>query len=503
MLEFANSGAPEAQDAFLRGLLLLHSFEFEDAREAFQSARKIDADFAMAYWGEAQTHNHAIWQRQDLAAARAVLSKLGATPEARYATAGTERERDYLRTLDVLYGAGDKRERDYAYSDAMLRLMLAYPDDADARAFYALSVLGTCHDGRDVNRYMNAAAVVEEVYQRNPDHPGALHYLIHAYDDPTHAALGLRAARRYSQVAQRAEHALHMPTHIFAALGMWEESAALNEQSWQASLRRQQRKGLGTEARGYHARVWEHYAFLQQGRLAAAQLLVDELATAPGTEADGPLLRVALATVAAHQIVAAGGGDPGAVVTILDVGGPTGASLYYAQLVAALNRGERAIAEGALRAVSEMLATPAADDWLGRNEQSRIVELEMRALLALDAGDRAGAIRQLGQATAIEDQLPFDYGPPNPVKPAHELLADVLRETGDAVAAIEHYDRALERTPGRAIALLGLARAAQTAGDSRRASAAYAQLGVNWANADDDLAELAEVRAAMASSQEQ
>ncbi len=380
--------------------------------------------------------------------------------------------------------------------------MLAYPDDADARALYALSVLGTCHDGRDVNRYMKAAAVVEEIYQNNPDHPGALHYLIHAYDDPIHAPLGLRAARRYSQVAQRAEHALHMPTHIFAALGMWEESAALNEQSWQASLRRQQRKGLGAEARGYHARVWEHYAFLQQGRLVAAQLLVDELTTAPGTVADGPLLRVALATVTAHQIVAAGGGDPGAVIAVLDVGGPTGASLYYAQLVAALDRGERATAEGALRTVSDMLITSTAEDWLGRDEQSRIIELEMRALLALEAGDTAGAIKQLGQAAAIEDGLPFDYGPPNPVKPAHELLADVLHETGDAVAAVEHYDRALERTPGRAIALLGLARAARTAGDNRRASAAYAQLRVIWANADDDLAELAEVRAAMVSSEE-
>ncbi len=108
----------QAQEAFIRGLLLLHSFEFEDAREAFQSAQKIDPDFAMAYWGEAQTHNHAIWQRQDFDAARAALSKLGATPEARYAKAGTERERGYLRSLDVLYGAGGKRERDYAYSDA-------------------------------------------------------------------------------------------------------------------------------------------------------------------------------------------------------------------------------------------------------------------------------------------------------------------------------------------------------------------------------------------------
>ncbi|HJO03600.1 MAG TPA: hypothetical protein QGG47_06485 [Acidobacteriota bacterium] len=151
-LEFANSGAAEAQEPFIRGLLLLHSFEYDDAREAFQAAREIDPGFAMAYWGEAQTHNHPIWQQQDRDAARAALAELGATAEARYAKAGTGRERDYLRTLEVMYGEGGKRDRDYAYSDAMQRLMLKYPDDADARAFYALSILGQLPLGLDGRR---------------------------------------------------------------------------------------------------------------------------------------------------------------------------------------------------------------------------------------------------------------------------------------------------------------------------------------------------------------
>lgn len=501
-LEFINSGAAEAQEAFIRGVLLLHSFEYEDAREAFQAASKIDPDFAMAYWGEAQTHNHPIWQQQDRDAAQAALARLGATAEARYAKAGTERELDYLRTVDVLYGTGDKRDRDYAYSDAMQQLMGKYPDDADARAFYALSILGTCHDGRDIKRYMKAASVAEEVYQRNPDHPGALHYLIHSYDDPTHAPLGLRAARLYSEVAQRAGHALHMPTHIFVALGMWDEVAGLNEESWQASLRRQQRKGLGKAARGYHARLWEHYAFLQQGRYGAARALIDEFVGELGTDGDSEGLRGVLGAMRAAQIVAVGGADLAGIASDLDVGGATRASHQYAQLVAALDHQDRAAAEAALRDVSAMLGSSDSDDWRGRSAPSRIVELEMRALLALDGGDTEGAIKQLEEAAALEDDQPFAFGPPVPVKPAHELLADVMRLTGDPAAAIRHYDRALERTPGRAIALLGLARAAEAAGQSARATAAYALLRDNWVNADAGLADLAEIRQAAATGGE-
>ena len=501
-LDFANSGAPEAQQQFVLGLLLLHSFEYDDAREAFQAAQEIDPDFAMAYWGEAQTHNHPIWQQQDREAARAALAKLGATDEARYAKAGTERERDYLHTIDVMYGDGDKRDRDYAYSDAMQRLMNKYPDDADARAFYALSILGTCHEGRDIKRYMKAAATAEEVYARNPDHPGALHYLIHSYDDPTHAPLGLRAARLYSEVAQRAGHALHMPTHIFVALGMWDEVAGLNEESWQASLRRQQRKGLSKAARGYHARLWEHYAFLQQGRYNAARALVDGFVAELGTDGDSARMRDVLGAMRAAHIVATGSNDLAEIISDLEVSGATRASHQYAQLVSALERGDRREAEAALRDVSAMLGSLDSGDRRGRNLTSRIVELEMRALLALDAADTDGALKQLEAAAALEDDLPFAFGPPVPVKPAHELLADVLRRSGNPSAAIAHYDRALERTPGRAVTLLGLARAAEAVGENARAAAVYALLRDNWANADVDLADLAEIREAAATGEE-
>ncbi|HEY1416105.1 MAG TPA: hypothetical protein VGF42_09515 [Caulobacteraceae bacterium] len=157
-VSFANSGAAAAQTAFLSGLALLHDFEYERAAEAFRRAEAADPGFAMAYWGEAMTFNHPVWFEQDLVAGRAALAKLGPTPQARAAKAPTQRERDYLAGVEILYGEGTKEARDFRYADAMAALHGAYPDDVDATALYALSLLGTCHEGRDFATYMKSAA---------------------------------------------------------------------------------------------------------------------------------------------------------------------------------------------------------------------------------------------------------------------------------------------------------------------------------------------------------
>jgi hypothetical protein len=161
---FLNSGAPSAQRDFLRGLLLLHSFEYEAARKSFRAAEGTDSGFAMAYWGEALTYNHPLWGEQDLAAARSAIARLAPTPEERAAKAPTARERDYLASAEKLYGDGDKVRRDADYSAALDALVRAYPDDLDARAFYALSILGLTGGRRNVANYMRAAAEAEAVY---------------------------------------------------------------------------------------------------------------------------------------------------------------------------------------------------------------------------------------------------------------------------------------------------------------------------------------------------
>ncbi|MCZ6753674.1 MAG: hypothetical protein O7E49_00050, partial [Gemmatimonadetes bacterium] len=188
-INFPTSGSATAQESFLRGVLYLHSFEYDSAREAFRAAQESDPQFTMAYWGEAMTRNHPVWNGRYRAQALAALTKLGATAEARLATAPTERERMYLLAVETLFADGPKAERDTAYMYAMQDISLLYPEDLEAQAFYALSLLGLNQGVRDYSSYMKAAAVAQDVSRANPQHPGGAHYTIHAFDDAPHAPL--------------------------------------------------------------------------------------------------------------------------------------------------------------------------------------------------------------------------------------------------------------------------------------------------------------------------
>ncbi|HMD80106.1 MAG TPA: hypothetical protein VKE92_02290, partial [Anaerolineales bacterium] len=273
-VNFPVTGKDEAKPSFVKGTLLLHSFEYADALEAFEEAIRIDPDFVMAYWGAAMTHTHPIWMEQDLEAARAILNRLAPTPQERQMKAATERERAWLGTVEVLYGEGTKEERDFKYEKAMENLSQKHPEDLEAAAFHALSVLGTAHQGRDFRIYMRAAGILEQIYEKAPDHPGVLHYMIHCYDDPVHATIGLRPARKYARVAAAAAHAQHMPSHIFLALGMWDDVVASNVVSWRVADERVQRKKLDLSERGYHYLFWLEYGYLQQGRYEDARKTV-------------------------------------------------------------------------------------------------------------------------------------------------------------------------------------------------------------------------------------
>jgi hypothetical protein len=269
-VEFPTSGSAKAQAHFLRGLAALHSFWYEEALDAFRESTKVDPEFAMGYWGEAMTYNHPLWSEQDIAAARQVLAKIKETPKL------TDRERAYLRAVRALYGEGDKQTRDAAYSAAMEKIYRAYPDDLDAAAFYSLSLLGRVSAADKSYRLQaRAGAIALEVYQKNPNHPGAAHYIIHAFDDPEHAILALPAARRYASIAPEAHHARHMPSHIFLQLGMWPEAAASNESAWEASDAWMKRKNLSLSVRDYHSLHWLLYAYLQQGRYRQAEQLLN------------------------------------------------------------------------------------------------------------------------------------------------------------------------------------------------------------------------------------
>ena len=493
---FPNSGAAEAQEPFLRGLLLLHSFEYDDALEAFAEARRLDPNFVMAYWGEAMAHNHPVWFTQNTQAARDVLKALAPTLEGRLAKAPTEREKAYLRAAEALYfGEGDKEARDFAFAGAMQRLHEAYPEDLDAAAFYALSLLGTSHSGRDFRIYMKAAAVAEEVFARNPHHPGAAHYLIHSYDDPIHAPVGLRAARAYSKIAPAASHALHMPSHIFVAMGMWDDVVAMNEASWAAADARVERKSLGVNQRGFHALWWLSYGYLQQGRyrdaLETLEIVDEDVRRSNGSTRT----RFHLAVMRAAYVIDTEQWSGEAIRLAVD---PTGLGLetkaidLFTMGMAAVKTGDEDKARKNLAALMNLVRE--AEDGRGR-QAATVMQHELKALLLLDEGKPDDALALMHQATALEDAMTFDFGPPSPVKPSHELLGEMLLALDRPAEAQGAFRRALDRVPKRTRSLLGLARASDQAGDMDTAQQTYATLRQIWHRADEDLPALPEVHA--------
>jgi tetratricopeptide (TPR) repeat protein len=479
---FPNSGAPAAQEPFLRGLLLLHSFEYADARAAFQEAQRLDPAFAMAYWGEAMTHNHPIWMEQDREAALEALARLAPSPEERLARAPTEREEDYLRTLDVLYGEGEKEARDDAYAEAMAALAARYPDDLDAAAFHALALLGTAHEGRDFATYMRAAAIAEEVFDRNPRHPGAAHYLTHTYDDPIHAPLGLRAARAYAEIAPDASHALHMPSHIYVALGMWDEAAEMNRRAFEAAQARDAHHGEHVGGHGWHALYWLGYIELQRGRYREALALVDRAAALAEEDPSPRTAHNVLAMLANYLVETEDWAlDTGRYdVPREDLGSGTATRTLYASGLAALAQGDAAVAEEALRALRARIAE-------NPEPGETATALELEALILQARGETDAALARFAEAAGVEDAMPLDFGPPFPIKPTHELWGEMLLGLGRAAEAQAQFERALARTPRRARALYGLARAAQEAGDDEAAAAAWGQLGAVWREADPQL----------------
>jgi tetratricopeptide (TPR) repeat protein len=460
-IHFPTSGAPRAQPEFVRGVLLLHSFEYDAARSAFQAAEQIDPGFAMAYWGEALTYNHTLWREQDLDAARAALAKLGATPGEREAKAGTARERSYLAAVDQLYGNGDKQQRDANYSAALGALARAYPDDLDARALYALSILGLTNGTRNVANYMRAAAEAEAVYQIDKNHPGALHYLIHAYDDPIHAPLGLRAARLYGKVVTGSSHAQHMPSHIFFSLGMWDEAIEANVKSLR--IARDQHDP------GYHSLLWLIYAYLQEGRRLEAEQLVRSIAR--DVEADPTKEnRSRLAYARAIWLVETGGAGGADGGSTLDSSGVASIAYFAAYdfsrgITAGTNTTEAHTALSQLRRRIEAArgevkrVAPAWYDTVTTEEleQATIMAMALDGAIRFYEGDRAAGIARVRDAVSADHHVEFEYGPPWSAKPLDELLGELLLADGQRNEAAAEFQKTLDVYPNRRLAREGLA----------------------------------------------
>jgi tetratricopeptide (TPR) repeat protein len=476
-VEFANSGAAEAQTDFLDGLALLHDFEYPFAAAAFRRAEALDPGFAMAYWGEAMTHNHPVWMEQDLAAARAALNKLAPTVAERRAKAKTEREKSYLDAVESLYGSGTKEERDFRYEAEMAKLHHRFPDDVDAAAFYGLSILGTAHRGRDVATYMRAAGVLEEAWMNHREHPGLLHYLIHSYDDAAHAPLGLRAARLYAKIAPDAGHAQHMTSHIFLALGMWPAVIDANIAGIADADRTRAARGEAPYRCGHYP-SWLGYAYLQLAQADKAKSALQacrdsmwaqsamkdhNMAMDPDDSATGSFANMRLR----YLLDTNEWGGEVAAWTLPGNSGP-GARLdfAFAHAMGEIAQGHIAAAHEALRDLEGVgrevsaIESQQGDPDPTYRVRPQILLLEARGLMAEREKDLAGAETLLRQAVTMNEKLPIAFGPPTIDKPTHELFGEFLLRHGRKNEAHEEFEKALALTPGRRAAELGLMQAA-------------------------------------------
>jgi len=504
-VSFPTSGSAAAQPFFIRGVAALHTFEYEDANEAFRQAQRVDPGFAMAYWGEAMTYNQTLWRNEDVAAARQVLARLGSTTAVR-GRASTPQERAWLSAIEILFGEGNETTRHRNYADAMGRMYARDPDDPEVGSFYALALLGTVSRGligsRDPHEghmpglaggdiQARVAAILQAVLASHPRHPGALHYLVHDYDDPEHARLALDAARTLAKTAPESSHALHMPSHVFLQLGLWRDAASSDRAAFDASKAWVRRRNLGPALRNYHALAWLQYALLQRGRYREAKETIGELA--PLVQADGARTLLSdLSSMRARYAIETRRWDFfGAGRTFGNVND------LFAIGVAASRLGHPDVAEMSRRTLAARAQSEQEGDL---RPAIAIMERETAAVIDLAAGRRDQAVQTLQAATRAELQLPPPLGLPAPIKPAPELLGEVLLEVGRPNDALEPFEQALRRNPKRSLSLLGFARAAAALGRIETARARYLELMTNFDEADRDLPELEEARRAIEGS---
>ncbi len=462
-IDFPTSGPAEAQKHFIEGVLLLHSFEYDRARRAFQEASRLAPDFALAYWGEAMTHDHRIWGEQNQKAALDALAKLAPTPAERRAKAPTMREKLFMDAVEQLYLDGEQGEVAAKYSNALADLSNRFPDDIEAKAFYALSILGLTGSTRNTENYMRGAAVAESIYEKHPRHPGALHYLIHAYDDPVHAPLGLKAARLYGTVARGASHAQHMPTHIFFALGMWEDSITSNT----ASMKTARDAGSG----GYHPLHWLVHAYPQLGRDEEAFKLL-AIVEEDVKKNPSPYARTHLAMVRATLLVETPRKGPASLIEPVDTSGITMLGSFSGHdLAIGLDHVRRKDLTSAHRTLASLKNRTAGKKRTENNtgvvsryssvsqqdlDAVAVMEQILESAIQFASGERDAAIQKAISAADAEDKLVFEYGPPAIPKPAREHLGELLLEAGRKKEAADAFRSALKRYPNRRLSNEGL-----------------------------------------------
>ncbi|MBT8085144.1 MAG: hypothetical protein HKN35_02215 [Woeseia sp.] len=487
-VHFETSCSPAVADDFDRAMALLHSFWFSAAIKSFDEVAARDPGCAMAHWGIAMSWwgNPFSSFRPDSAIANGAL----AVAAAKTANAKTARERDYIAAVEILFedaATVDQRSRTLAYEKAMKALADKYPDDSEARIYYALSMdQNHLPTDKTYAKLLAAAAILEEEFETQPDHPGIAHYIIHSYDVPILAARGVDAARRYAGIAPDAPHALHMPSHTFTRIGAWQESIETNLASAAAA-----RKDNAAPEE-LHALDYQVYAYLQTGQDAAAKRVLDEtpaitdrIETSSSNAAPSPAGYFAAAAIAARYALERNAWAEAAVLPARETRFEwVDATTYFARALGAARSGDVAAARqnAATLAVLHKKLTVAGNSYW--SDQVAIQEKVAGAWIANAEGRTAEGLTMLRDAVQMEDATEKSAISPGPIKPARELLGEMLLEHGRPAEALAEFESTMQKEPNRFRAIYGAAVAAQRSGDTGKAQRYFGELLKIAARAD-------------------
>jgi hypothetical protein len=500
-VRFVTSCAPAVQPQFDRAVALLHSFHLDAAVSAFTEVATADPACGMAHWGVAMA-----WLGNPLAAppsARGLKEGWAAVEKAKAAGAKTPRELEYIAAIETLYKDADKvdhRTRALAYEKQMEQLSARYPTDREAAVFYALALNITLDpNDKTYANQLKAAGILEKVFAEQPNHPGVAHYLIHSYDFPPIAAKGLPAAKRYASIAPAAPHALHMPSHIFTRVGSWQESIETNRASAKAAAETLAAGGSQTGLRSYeglHAYDYMMYGYLQLARDREARALVEEVTSTRKLNVDHFAGAFALAAIPARYALERGQWADAATLT------PTPSDLAWnrfpqAESIVWFARGLGAARSGnPVRAREDLARIEALRDALTAAKslywahQSEVQRLAVAAWIARADGRNEEALSLMRASAEAEDATEKHPVTPGSIKPARELLGELLIDLGQPAAGLKEFEASHRVEPNRFQGLYGAARAAELAGDGEKARTYYGRLVSLGKAADGDRPEI-------------